>query len=436
MLIASAVIALLILVNALYVAAEFATVSVRRSQIAALAEDGHRLAKRLLPRVETPMALDHYIAACQIGITWSSLVVGAYSQAALAVPYSYLLEQWLQVDSLTAFSWMSIAVLLVMTTLQMVLGELAPKSIALQFPTQIALATVVPMEISLRLYAWFLAFLNGSGFAILRLFGVNPVSHQHIHSPGEIEFLLSESNKTGLLESEEHRRLRRALHLAARPVRDLMIPRRLMIMVSVDASPEEILEILKSTNFTRLPVYEESPENIIGTLHSKDYVSAYAQAAAPPSLRSVMRPITTVLESATAGQLLQSLRDNRTHQVIVVGESGVRGLVAFGDLLAELLGGIAGKGHLGQPAPERLTDGRVRLPALMRTEDAAEWIGIHWDIKSATVGGLIIGHVGHIPKKGEIITLLGVEFEIEKVGRQSISSVLARSVAARRNPKL
>src|SRR5215213_1024503 len=248
MLLAWTVISLLILVTALYVAAEFATVSVRKSQIVQSAEQGNRLARRVLPRIETPATLDHYIAACQIGITWSSLVLGAYSQATLARPYAGLLERWTGLDQLTAFSWASFAVLFVITVLQMVLGELVPKSLALQFPTQTALATVVPMELSLRLYSWFLTFLNGSGHAILKMFGMSHAGHEHIHSPEEIDFLIGESRKGGLLDIDESERLRRALRLASRPVRELMVPRRAIVTLDVDAPPESIFRIVSGNN--------------------------------------------------------------------------------------------------------------------------------------------------------------------------------------------
>jgi putative hemolysin len=422
-------IALLILVTALYVAAEFATVSVRKGQISQRAEEGNRLACRLLPRIENPSALDNYIAACQIGITWSSLVLGAYSQATLAVSYASLLERWTGMDAVSAFSWSSIGVLFVITVLQMVLSELVPKSIALQFPTQTALATVVPMEISLWLYSWFLKFLNGSGHALLKVFGITQAGHQHVHSPEEIEFLIGESRKGGLLDLHEDQRLRRALRLAARPVRELMIPRRLMVAIDVDSPTDVIVRRLTAHNYTRLPVYERSPDNIIGVLHSKDFVTAFARSATLPPIRSVIRPIVSVAESATAGQLLNMLRNQRAHQALVVSELGVRGLVAFGDLLAELLGQITGKGRFGQPAPARLPDGRFRLPGLMRVEDAAELLDVNLKVNAATIAGLVLHSAGHLPRRGEKFVVPGVEFEVEDVEHQAIRAVLARTTA-------
>ncbi|MBC7926514.1 MAG: HlyC/CorC family transporter [Bryobacteraceae bacterium] len=426
MLVAWIVIAFLILVTALYVAAEFAAVSVRKGQIAQRAEEGNRLAQRLLPRLENSTTLDHYIAACQIGITWSSLVLGAYSQVTLAVSYGKMLEQWAGMDPVTAFSSSSVAVLFLITVLQMVLGELVPKSLALQFSTQTALATVVPMELSLWLYSWFLKFLNGSGHAILKMFGVLQTGHQHVHSPEEIEFLIGESRKGGLLDLAEDQRLRRALRLASRPVRELMIPRRLMISLDVDAPAEVVVQTLTANNYTRVPVYERSPENVIGFLHSKDFVAAVARSSALPSVRSVLRPIVRVAETATGVELLDLLRNQRSHQALVVGDSGVRGLVAVGDLLAELLGQMAGEGRFGQPAPTRLADGEFRLPGLMRIEDASELMNIKLKVNAATVSGLLLHTAGHLPATGEKLLIQGVEFEVEQVEHQAIRSVLAR----------
>ena len=426
MVLAWIVLFLLILVNAIYVAAEFATVSVRRSRIGQLAEDGNRLAKRLLPIIENPAALDRYIAACQIGITWSSLVVGAFSQATLAASYAYVLAGWRGLDYATAFSITSVIVLVLMTTLQVVLGELVPKSVALQYPSQVAVAMVVPMEVSLRLYSWFLKILNGSGLAILKLFGVSHATHQHVHSPEEIEFLMAESQRGGLIELDEHQRLRKALRLASRPVRQLMVPTRLMVSIPVDAPVETIRRVLAEHIYTRMPVHDKSPDDIVGILHTKDLIAELARTGVVPPVRSVMRPIVTVSEHASAGNLLDILRNRKAHQALVVGEFGVRGLVTFGDVLSELLGGISALGRVGQPPPARLDDNSFRVPGLMRVEDAAEWLGVTWRSEAVTLGGLLTRAFGYAPSAGERVTIQGVEFDIEQVAGPTISSVLAR----------
>ena len=225
MVLASAIIAFLILLTALYVAAEFAAVGARRSRLRRLAEDGNPLAARILPVVEDSHELDRYIAASQVGITLSSLILGAYGQAALAPRLAPLLERFGRLDPLNSRSTAAGIVLLVLTTLAMILGELVPKSLALQYPTRTALATVMPMQWSLRLFSWSIKFLNGSGIAILKLFGVPSTSHRHVHSPEEIALLIAESRDGGLLEPQEQVRLHRALRLGLRSARQLMVPR-------------------------------------------------------------------------------------------------------------------------------------------------------------------------------------------------------------------
>lgn len=268
MLIVWLVIVLLVLINAFYVAAEFGAVSVRRGKVRQLAEKGHGLASRLLPVLEDPIRLDRYIAVCQIGITWSSLVLGAYSQAFLTPGLIPALQAWTGVSPAAAATTATVAILVLMTTFQVVVGELIPKSLALQYPTQMALYTLPPMKASLVFYSWFLKFLNGSGLAILKLLGFSQLRHGHIHSPEEIALLVAESGKGGLLEPEEHERLHRALRLISRPVRQLMVPRSHVVSIDVDATAEELVDLLKSSPYTRVPVREGSSENIIGLLHT------------------------------------------------------------------------------------------------------------------------------------------------------------------------
>ena len=180
------VVTALILVNALYVAAEFAAVSVRRSRLQQLAADGNVLASWLLPVLESPAALDRYIAACQIGITLSSLILGAYAQATIAVWLAPWFGELGGLQPLAAQSTAAVVVLLILTVAQVVFAELVPKSLALQYPTQTSLYTFLPMLGSLWIYRPFITWLNGTGLLLLRLLGSPAHAHRHIHSPEEI----------------------------------------------------------------------------------------------------------------------------------------------------------------------------------------------------------------------------------------------------------
>jgi len=225
MLLASGIIGLLILLTALFVAAEFAAVGARRSRLRRLAEDGNALAARILPVLEAPRALDRYIAASQVGITLCSLILGAYAQASIAPRVAPLVQGVAGLDPETALSTSAVIVLLVLTTLAMIVGELVPKSLALQDPTPVAMWTVVPMQWAERIFAWSIDFLNGSGNLLLKLMRVRSTGHRHVHSPEEIELLIAESRDGGLLEPQEQVRLHQALRLGLRTARELMVPR-------------------------------------------------------------------------------------------------------------------------------------------------------------------------------------------------------------------
>src|ERR1044071_4376593 len=192
-LVAILVVVALILVNAVYVAAEFAAVSVRRSRIQQLAADGNALAAWLLPTLESPAALDRYIAACQIGITLSSLVLGAYAERTIAGWLTPVFASVGGLQEIAAQSTSAVVVLLVLTVGQVIFAELVPKSLALQFPTQTALYTLVAMVPSLWIYRPFIKWLNGTGLLVLRALGAPQHGHRHIHSPEEIELLIAES---------------------------------------------------------------------------------------------------------------------------------------------------------------------------------------------------------------------------------------------------
>jgi magnesium and cobalt exporter, CNNM family len=341
MFVAGTVIVLLILLTALYVAAEFAAVGARRSRLRRLAEDGHGLACRILPVVEDPRQLDRYIAVSQVGITLSSLILGAYGQAVVAPHLAPHLEWLAGLDPESSQSTAAAVVLLSLTALAMILGELVPKSLALQDPTKVAMATVLPMQWSQRLFSWFIEVLNGSGILILRLLQVPPTGHRHVHSPEEIELLIAESRDGGLLEPEEQVRLHRALRLGLRTAKQLMVPRTRLAAINVDMPFPEVLQSVAASPYSRLPAYKGSLDHVVGILHTKDVVTGFVHGG-PPSLTTLLRPIVRVRDDMPADRLLTFLRERRSHQALVVdGNGGVAGLITLEDVLAELLGGVA-----------------------------------------------------------------------------------------------
>ncbi|MDQ3698126.1 MAG: hemolysin family protein, partial [Gemmatimonadota bacterium] len=386
------IITLLILVNALYVAAEFAAVSVSRSRVQQRAEQGNALARQLMPVLENAAALDRYIAACQIGITLSSLVLGAYGQATLATALVPVFQGLGGMQEVAAQTTAAIVVLVGLTVFQMILGELVPKSLALQYPTAIALWTVVPMRWSLWLLSWFIALLNGSGIALLRLFGVREIGHRHIHSPDEIELLIAESREGGLLEPDEHRRLRKALQLGIRRVSEIMVPRTRIQALDVRVPAHEVLRVVTESPYTRLPIYEGTIDRIVGVVHVQDVAVRAGRADGGRfSLRDIARPVMLIPESMTAEQLLTRFREERRQIAVVADEfGGTAGLITVDDVLEEVMGDVADEFKTSEIEVEVLGDGRVRLSGDLRLEEAASLIGIDWDGEAATVGGWVV----------------------------------------------
>jgi len=332
------VVSLLLIANALYVAAEFGAVGVQRSRVRRLSEDGHPLARRLLPFVEDAVQLDRYVAASQIGITLSSLILGAYAQATFAIALVPWAEQTLGMTPERAHSAAIICVLAGLTAIQVVLGELIPKQLALQFPTQVALATVLPMQWSLRAYRPFITMLNGMASMLLRLFGGGPTTHRHLHSPQEIALLIAESRDGGLLEADEQQRLHKALQLSRRTAGDLMVPHARLSMLNVDTPWTDVVRVVAASPFSRLPVYRGSPDNILGAVRVKDLVQRFVSAG-PIPLEKLARPLPRLRVDLPADRIIGVFRAKRAHLALVVdAEERVVGLVTIHDVLGELLG--------------------------------------------------------------------------------------------------
>jgi CBS domain containing-hemolysin-like protein len=420
----------LILVNAVYVAAEFAAVSVRRSRLRQLSDDGNLLARWLLPYVSAPASLDRYIAACQIGITLSSLVLGAYAQATFAVwlaPWLAMATGWERVAS---ESVAVATVLLALTASQVVVAELVPKSLALQHPTPTALYTFPPMFASLWAFRPFIAWLNGSGLLLLRVIGAPIHGHRHIHSPDEIALLIAESRDGGLLEPDEHERLQRALQLNLRQAKQLMVPRRRVAALPVDTPLAEVVTTVAASPYSRLPVYRDSLDNVVGVLHTKDLVQWVVNGSPATTLAQLVRPIYGVHEAVTADRVLRHYRERRTHQALVVDEfGGTAGVITLEDVLSELVGDVGDEFKGGAPVADWLPDGRIRLAGSMAVHDAASELETSWDTTAATVGGLVTAALGDLAEPGDSVTIGRYTFQVERVANRVIESVLATRVA-------
>jgi CBS domain containing-hemolysin-like protein len=425
-LLAAGIILLLIGLTALYVAAEFAAVGARRSRLRRLAEDGNALAARVLPVLEDPRELDRYIAASQVGITLSSLVAGAYAQAVLAPRAAPFVEQWTGLQPETADRTAAIAILFVLTVLSVIVGELVPKAVALQNPTQTLIYTVIPMQWSLRAYAWLIWIFNGSGNLILRAFRVPSTSHRHVHSPDEIALLIADSRDGGLLEPQEQVRLHRALRLGLRDAKQLMVPRGRLAAIDRATEWRDVLRVVATGPYSRMPVYVGTLDDIVGILHTKDVVTHFVARASAGSLAGLVRPVERVPETMSADRLLAFLRERRSHQALVVDANGsVVGMITLEDVLGELLGSVPDEFKAPRLLPLRLSDGRrVRLPGDLPLERARVWVEGAWPTEGLTVAEFVAREAGRLPEPSEHLVVWDLPVEIESVEDGRIASVI------------
>ncbi|HUP75517.1 MAG TPA: hemolysin family protein [Acidimicrobiales bacterium] len=394
-----AVVFVMVAFNALYVTAEFATVGSRRSRVQETAEAGNGAAVRLLAILRDPARLDNYVAACQIGITLSSLVAGAYGQAQLTP----LLEP------VFGAGGRAVAVLIVLvaiTALQVVLGELLPKTAALRYPERLAMLTLAPMRISQWLFHPLVVVFNGSAFALMRWWKLSvDHSHAHVHSPEELAGLYRASAAGGLIDASERDMLAGVLNVEDRLVREIMTPRRRLVTVRGSQTVSDALRRLAPSPHSRFPVVDDADE-IVGIVHVRD-LFARAQTDPMRTVSDVARPALAVAEVLTVPRLWRSLHDEEQHCAVVVNEYGwVAGMVTLEDALEEIFGEVHDEFD-DDVEPIVVVAGRVSVRGDVLVDVLNDRFGLAIDPDDAdTVSGLLWHELGRLPETGDEVRLV------------------------------
>ncbi len=376
----------LVLVNTFFVLSEFASVRSRRTRVEQLAEAGDSRAAALVPILNSPMRLDRYVATCQVGITASSLALGFYAQDALAP----LLAGWLDglVAEAVAAALATVLALLALTALQIVLGELVPKAIAIRHPERAALLSVRLMGVSEQLFAPIVWLFNGSANALLRAMGIaGPASHSHVHSPQEIELLVTESGRAGALDAMERQMLHNAFELSQLVARQVMIPRNRLVLAAVNTPVVDLMDLLAASPFSRVPVYEGTPDNVLGIVHLKDLLRL--TVAGRGTVAEVVRPVPVVPEAMPVGDLWQLLHQRQTYLALVIDEyGGTAGIVTQEDLLEEIIGEVQDEYDSETEPIVYLADGQVSVRGDMLVEHVNDVLGLELPTDQAdTIGG-------------------------------------------------
>ncbi|HJO91327.1 MAG TPA: hemolysin family protein [Anaerolineales bacterium] len=397
-------ITLLVLFNALYVAAEFATVSARRTRINQIAQDGNVLARQLLPIINDINRLDSYVAACQVGITATSLLLGAYGQNVLAVRIEPLLYKLGSFAGPTAHSLSITTTLIVLTGLQMILGELLPKSIAIQYPEKVSLATLLPMRWSLRIFQPLIWIFNGSGKLLLKTLGLDTDNrHSTAHTLPEIQLLAADSKDAGILTSGAYLMLRNTLRLRNLTAKHIMTPRKLL-MTAPDTMPtSKLLPICTESGFSRIPIYSENIDNIIGFVHIKDLLRMYWQGH--EDITTILRKIIFINETLPAADIWKTLSAKRQYISIVLDmNEHITGIITYEDLIEEVFGELQDEFDIGTINISADTTNRIALHADMLISDVNEYLGTNLPIMSSdTIGDLVQKQVVQSPKIGDEI---------------------------------
>jgi CBS domain containing-hemolysin-like protein len=372
-----------------------------------MAGSGNRLAQQLLPIMEDSKALDDYVAACQVGITISSLVLGAYGQNTVATALTPLLVSSTNLAEPAAHSIAITSVLIILTTLAVVLGELFPKSIAIQYPEELALATILPMKWSLVIFRPLIWLFNGSSNLILKLLGLQRgQDHSQAYSPEEIELLVTESHEGGLLDDEEQQMLRNAFRLRELTARQVMVPRTRLVAAPVESSVADILEIICRQGYTRIPLYQATIDDIVGFVHLKDIFKLYV--AGQPDLKGIVRETIYVPESLPAVEVWEKLNRNHQYIAIVFDEyGGTAGLITFEDLIEEVFGELKDEFDEDElPLLSSGKDGRLHLRGDLLVSDVNEYLGLKLPEEDVdTLGGLVFSQLGRVPLVGDEIAV-------------------------------
>jgi len=410
----------LVAINGFFVAAEFSLVAARRSRLDEMIAKGDRGAKVVQNALKE---IDRYIAATQLGITIASLALGWIGEPVLA----HLFDQAFRVIGMnpTATTTHVAAVpvaFFLLTFFHIVLGELAPKSIALASPERTAKAIARPLLIFSRFMSPLIWLFNGAANGLLRIFGIEPASDQEGHSPEEIRFLVMQAHAHGTLDESDRAMLAGVLDFHEKKARDVMRPRTEIVALDIESTESEVWEVLRRERYSRYPVYRESLDDVTGVFLAKDLWLHSGDA--PFNLADFVREPMYVPDSRPAERVLDDLRRTRAHMAVVLDEyGGTAGIVTMEDLVEEVVGDIADEYDFAS-RESITTDGVLELAGSLSLIDVRSDYRIQipegdW----TTLGGYAFAKLGRLPRMGDRIPIPGGEMEVVAMDGRRIAAL-------------
>lgn len=419
------IIFILIIVNGFFAAVELAVISSRRSKISSLAATGNKKAKLVEQIQKDPHS---FLATIQIGVT----VVGSLASAiggAAAIQYLRPLLQAAPVPFIRdAAEFLSIAIVVIgISYLFLVFGELAPKTIGLQYSEKLALNLVKPIHFLSIVARILVRFLTISNRAALALIGIKPKVGQDFITREEVQHVLSEGSETGALTETEHRYIENIFEFSHTTVREVMVPRTRVIALDLDLSLDEILRTVRENMYSRYPVFRDDMDHVFGFVHTKDILIGNLCSGKELDIEGIVRSLLFVPENKKVSSLLREMQRKRIQMALVVDEYGIMsGLVTTEDLLEELVGEIEDEHDVGETRRvQKLPDGSMMVDALLPVNELAEYLEVTIDegLPYDTLAGLILDRLGKFPEKGEKIEWMNYILTCEEVTETAILKV-------------
>ena len=417
---------LLILLNGLFVAVEIAYVSVRRTRLNELADEGDRRAARALRLLKDP---GRFLAVIQVAITF----LGALASAVAAVSIVEVIA-----TPLSSVSWIGeragalalLIVTLLVSIVSIVLGELIPKGFALANPDRIALAASGPISLFARIVSPLVGLLVLLTKAISKPFGMDPTRTPEL-SAAEIRLIVEQGSQQGVLEAEEEQMISAVMSLSDSKLHEVMVPRIDIVAIDQEATFDEAVEVVLKEGHSRTPLYRESVDHIVGILYAKDLLRLIAAGGPRPRLRDIMRPALFAPESQSVDDLLHELQRRKVHMAVVLDEyGGTAGLVTIEDLLEEIVGEIQDEFDEEEPMKvgigpgEVILDGRADIDELTELVDPA--LELEDDEEYDTLGGFVYHRIGRVPVVGDAVVIEPFLITVIKVSGRRVGKVRVR----------
>lgn len=409
----------LVLLNGFFVAAEFAIVKVRSTRIAQLEHRRGKIAQKVLAN------LDAYLSATQLGITLASLGLGWIGEPAIARMLEPLLSHFGFPDWLIHTAAFALAFSII-TFLHIVLGEMAPKSLAIRKAEATTLWTSAPLDWFYRLFKPFIFILNGTANLILRLFGVEMNENQQAHTEEEIRMLIAQSHQSGVIDQTELALFDNIFDFTERVAREVMVPRVNMTCVYRDKSLEENLRVMKETHHTRFPLCGDDKDDILGIIHIRDVYEQLTEGK-KPALVELARPAVLVPETMELKDILRNLQRNRVGMAIVVDEfGGTSGLVTTEDIIEEIVGEI--QDEFDNEKPFFLQKGNeTSIDPHLLIEEVNEYFQINIDDPdNDTIGGWLFSRLEKVPEVGDEVVFDGLIFRVQEVENRRATRILVK----------